>query len=112
MSKLAELLHSRGVLSATPATPATHQATGSIAFAESSKSSESSRPPLPKLIFSPDLERRIRSMARRWECTAEELQDALARARANPASAALAVALDERREQEFREKGFLPKVDA
>jgi hypothetical protein len=105
MSKLAELLQSRGVPPATSATPATHQA-------ESSKGSESSRQPLLNLSFTPALERRIRAMARRWQYATYELTDVLARARANPAGWERAVALDERREQEFRERGWLPRTDA
>lgn len=54
--------------------------------------------PLP-----PDLERRIRLMARRWEYS---------RARRDPAAWTRAEALDERRETEFRERGLLPRTDA
>lgn len=106
MSKLAELLQSRGVLPATAATPATHQA-------ESSRSSRSSSGSLPlKLRLAPDLERRIRMMARRWQYSDDELTDVLASARRNPAGWLRAVALDERREREFRESGLLPRADA
>lgn len=102
MSKLAELLQSRGAL---PATPATHGP-------ESSRSSNSSRGAPPKLNLTPDLERRIRAMAQRWQYSDAELTDVLGRARLDPTGWMCAVALDERREQEFRECGLLPKEDA
>lgn len=98
MSKLAELLQSRGALPATPATPATHGP-------ESSRSSKSSRGSPPELNFTPDLERRIHAMARRWQYAPEELADVLDRARRDPAGWERAVALDERREAEFRARG-------
>lgn len=62
--------------------------------------------------LSPDLDRRIRLMAKRWEYSSEELADALDRARRDPAGWSRAVALDERREAEFRECGVLPRADA
>jgi hypothetical protein len=104
MSRLGDLLRESADPPATSATTAIHQA-------ESSKSSKSSSPPPPKLIFS-DLERRVRAMARRWQYSDTELTDVLARAHANPAGWERAVALDERREQEFRDKGLLPWTDA
>lgn len=105
MSKLAELLQSRGALPATSATPATHEP-------ESSRSSKSSRGAPSKLNFTPDLESRIRAMAQRWQYSDAELIDVLSRARRDPAGWMRAVALDERGEQEFRERGLLPKGDA
>lgn len=58
------------------------------------------------------LERRIRAMAKRWEYSPDELADVLVRARRDPDGWARAVALDERREQEFRECGLLPRMDS
>jgi hypothetical protein len=104
MSKLAELLASRGVLTpANPASPANQRD-------EISNISNISSPPLPKLIFSTDLERRIRAMAKRWEYAPAELADVLNRARQDPAGWERAVSLDERGEAEFRERGLLPSV--
>jgi len=59
-----------------------------------------------------DLDRRIRAMARRWQFTHAELGDVLARARLDPVGWMRAVALDERREQEFHQRGLLPSADA
>jgi hypothetical protein len=106
MSKLAELLHAQKMRAATPATSATRQP-------KSSRSSESSRGPLPEQIFSPELARRIRAMARRWQYSETELAEVLNRARVNPEAWLGAVTLDERREAEFRERGLLlPREDA
>lgn len=107
MSKLEELLVSRGVIPepANPANSANPQA-------NISRNSNISRGSLPKLNFSPDLERRIRVMGQRWRYSYEELADVLIRARRNPSDWARAVALDERREREFRERGVLPRADA
>lgn len=105
MSKLSELLQSRGLTPATPATPATHAM-------ECSNSSKSSRGVTPNLTLDPDLERRIRAMAKRWRYTPAELAEVLALARENPAGWLRAVALDERREDEFRRAGLLPRTDA
>ena len=105
MSKLAELLQSRGVRPATPATSATHNP-------ESSRSSKSSSGPPPKLKLAPDLERRIRAMARRWQYSDDELADVLERVRVDAAVWTRAVADDERKEQAYRERGLLPKADA
>ena len=54
-----------------------------------------------------DLEPRIRRMAQRWNYSPDELTDALACARENPAGWLRAVELDERREPEFRATGLL-----
>jgi hypothetical protein len=51
-------------------------------------------------------------MARRWEYSPDELTYVLDRARKDPAGWMRAVALDERREQEFRERGLLPRADS
>jgi hypothetical protein len=106
MSKFAELLASRGVLTpANPASPANQRN-------EISSISNISSPRLGKLIFSSDLGHRIRAMARRWQYTDAELSDVLDRARRDPADWSRAVALDEQREKEFCERGWLPKADA
>ena len=105
MSKLAELLQSRGVGAATPATPATQEV-------KSSKSSESSRGAVANLTVSLDLENRIRAMTRRWRYTPAELVEVLDLARTDPDKWTRAVTLDESKEAEFRDKGMLPKVDA
>ncbi len=105
MSKLAELLQSRGVLPATPATPATDSS-------ESSGRSKSSRGAPLELKLTPDLERRIRNMASRWQYAADELDHVLERARLDPAGVMVWVTRDESREQEYRERGLLPKADA
>lgn len=105
MNKLAALLQKRGDPPATPATPATHEPKSS----NCSKSSSGSTPicDLPRA-----LERRIYRMADRWQYTDDELAEVLALARANPAGWLRAVALDERREAEFRRAGLLPRADA
>lgn len=59
-----------------------------------------------------EFERRIRAMAERWQYEDAELTEVLTRARRDPAGWTRAVALDERREQEFRERGLLPGTDA
>ena len=100
MSKLAELLQSRKVGTATPATTATHRA-------ESSRSSKSSRTAPQELSLSPDLARRIQAMARRWRYTEAELAEVLALATHDPGAWLRAVAMDERREAEFRASGRL-----
>lgn len=101
MSKLAELLQSRGLVAATCATSATHKT-------ESSESSKSSRGVQAELSFTADLERRIRTMGRRWRYTDAELTEVMDLARADPEKWARAVALDERREGHFRAAGRLP----
>ena len=105
MSKLAELLVSRGVTRApaNPANPANPE--GDI----SRISNISTGAPLD---LPPDFERRIHAMAKRWQYTEAELVEVLDRARRDPAGWARAVALDERREHEFRERGLLPRADA
>lgn len=105
MSKLAALLQSRGVTAATSATSATRRS-------ESSRSSESSSGVPSNLSFTPDLEQRICAMAQRWQYSAAELTDVLTRARIDPAYWAVRVIEDERREQDFRERGLLPRADA
>lgn len=47
--------------------------------------------------LSAELERRIRTMARRWRYTEADLSDALERARADPVRWLMAVDLDERK---------------
>jgi hypothetical protein len=105
MSKLSELLQSRGLTSANPANPANRES-------EISNFSNISRGVTPNLTLAPDLERRIRAMAKRWRYTDAELAEVLALARENPAGWLRAVALDERREDEFRRAGLLPRTDA
>jgi hypothetical protein len=51
-------------------------------------------------------------MAHRWRYTPDELVETLDMARENPAGWLRAVALDERREDEFRRAGLLPRADA
>lgn len=58
------------------------------------------------------LEQRIRAMAHRWQYSPEELADVFDRARRDPAGWSRAVSLDERREDEFRQRGLLPRADA
>lgn len=59
-----------------------------------------------------ELDSRIRAMAQRWQYSDVDLTDVLTRARRDPAGWMCAAALDERREQEFRERGLLPGADA
>lgn len=59
-----------------------------------------------------DLESRIRAMARRWQYSPEEVADVLDRARLDPAYWTVRVVEDERREQEFRERGLLPRMNS
>jgi hypothetical protein len=54
-----------------------------------------------------DLEPRLIRMADRWRYTPSELTELLERASLDPAGWLRAVALDERREAEFRERGLL-----
>lgn len=61
----------------------------------------------PALLAALDLERRIRAMATRWQYTPADLTEVLELARQNPAKWLAAVALDERRESEFRAQGLL-----
>jgi hypothetical protein len=124
MSRLSELLNGR-YPTAIPATPATNDRESS----ESSNRSNNSRPPLviptsagvaregsatnharktvehPPSDLPPGLEARMRAMAWRWRCTADELAEVLELARRNHEGWLLAVALDERREAEFRAAG-------
>lgn len=72
----------------------------------SSKGSEKLSP------LTSQLERRILAMARRWRYSDDDLADVLALARRNPEKWRSAVALDERREAEFRECNLLPRADA
>lgn len=58
------------------------------------------------------LEQRIRAMAQRWQYSPEELADVLERAQRDPAGWMRAIELDERREEEFRQRGALPRADA
>ena len=58
-----------------------------------------------------DLERRIRSMATRWQYTDADLADVLERARRDPGGWTRVVALDEEREAEFRARGSIPQSD-
>jgi hypothetical protein len=100
MSKLAELLQSRGMAYG----PANHAKDANPQSEISSLSRISSGQPSN---FTPALERRIRMMASRWQYSDVELADVLDRARSNPVGWLRAVALDEQREAEFRSKGFL-----
>ena len=102
MSKLAELLESTKARRATAATPAT-------SGIQRSRGSKSSRESVASL--SPDLIRRIQLMAQRWNYTAAELTDVMARARRNPAAWLQAVTRDEQCEDEFRRRGLLPNAD-
>lgn len=61
----------------------------------------------PPAALNPDLERRIRAMARRWRYSDAELADVLQRARANPAGWLRAVTRDEERAPEFKRAGVL-----
>lgn len=67
------------------------------------------KPALLSLLhgYTPELERRLQAMARRWRYSDVELAEVLALARSNPSAWARAVTLDERREQEFRDRGLL-----
>lgn len=58
-------------------------------------------------LRSTELEGRIRRMAARWRYTASDLAEALQLAADDPEKWERAVALDERREAEFRAKGLL-----
>lgn len=62
--------------------------------------------------LAPDLERRIRAMARRWQYSPDELADVLDRARRDPAGWERAVIADEHRAREFRQRGLLPRMDS
>lgn len=64
------------------------------------------------LLAALSLETRLHAMAQRWRYTGDDLAEVLVLAAADSAAWTLAVALDERREAEFREAGLLPKVDA
>ena len=55
-----------------------------------------------------ELELRLRAMAQRWRYTDDDLAEILNLARANPQAWLRAVALDERRQQEFRRGGLIP----
>lgn len=63
-------------------------------------------------LLPPDLESRIRAMARRWQYSPDELADVLDRARRNPTGWERAVIVDEHREAEFHERGLLPRLDS
>lgn len=101
MSKLSEYLK----LSRTPANPARAANLSQGSSREPARISSSS-----KISSDPELESAIRRMAKRWQYSDEELADVLQRAANDPDSWRRAVAADERREAEFRERGLLPKA--
>ena len=102
MSKLAELLESREKLG-PPANPA-----NTAKLQPDNRNFRNFRKAPSQISeFTPDLERRIKAMARRWEYSSGELQDVLERARVNPAGWISAVAYDEEREAEFRSLGLM-----
>lgn len=123
MSRLAELLKQKAPI-ATPATDATRASD----CGKSSNCSESSSRVELKLNSAPNLERlihalpeahlhtvlaqRIKSMAIRWRYDLDETREVLALAATDPHGWALAVALDERREQEFLASGILPRFES
>jgi hypothetical protein len=90
MSNLAELLQSRGLMAATPATAAKPECIGS-------GRSKSSGVAQSELNFAAELDRRVRAMAGRWSYPADLLSDWLADGRRDPAKILAAVAMDERR---------------
>jgi hypothetical protein len=102
MSKLAELLQSRGIQAVASATQEQ----------KSSDSSNSSGGSPAKRAISPTLEQRIRSMAARWGYSTAEQTEVLDLAYADPEKWAQAVALDERRERAFRGRNLMPGSDA
>lgn len=61
----------------------------------------------PQAKHSSDLDLRILAMAQRWQYTQAELNEVLDLSRQDPAGWGRAVALDERREPEFRARGLL-----
>lgn len=88
---------------------ATDNTDRSLSVSSGSPSPEEERvlSPLPE-----NLGRRIRSMAGRWRYSTTDLNEVLDLAREDPEKWVLAVALDERRQREFRKRGLLPSSDA
>jgi hypothetical protein len=98
VSKLAALL--QAMSAANPANPANPE-TEIRNFRKIRRGSGSD------LNFTPDLERRIEAMAKRWDYSPNELASVLAKAKASPAAWISAVAYDEEHESEYRQRGLL-----